>query len=44
MNAGSYNIHWDGKDDNGDDVASGLYLYRLETDDYQAIKKMLLLK
>ncbi|MBU1937407.1 T9SS type A sorting domain-containing protein [bacterium] len=29
---------------NGKDLPSGIYLYRLETDDFAAQKKMLLLK
>lgn len=30
-NAGSYSVQWDGRDDRGVAVASGAYLYRLET-------------
>jgi len=31
--AGSYSIHWDGRDDAGRELASGVYLYRLRTGD-----------
>jgi len=38
-------IKWDGKDDNNNPVSSGVYLYRLKTDDKVSIsKKMLLLR
>jgi hypothetical protein len=42
--AGSYVADWDGRDDQGRPVASGFYLYRLETDDNVATRKMILLK
>jgi hypothetical protein len=36
---------WDGKDENGKQLSNGIYLYRLETDDYKSeIKKMILIK
>ncbi len=42
---GSYSdVHWDGRDAVGSPVASGIYLYRLTTNDYQQAKKMILLK
>ena len=31
LQAGVYPVHWDGHDDNGYPVGSGVYLYRLET-------------
>ncbi len=42
--AGRQTVIWDGKDSQGASVASGLYWYRLEAADYQATRKMLLLK
>jgi len=39
MKAGSYNATWNGKD-----IASGIYFYRITTDDFSETKKMLLLK
>ncbi len=42
--AGHYSVDWDGKDDNGKTVASGLYLYKMETGEYSETKKMILLK
>ncbi len=42
--AGEHTVTWEGKDDNGKQVGSGLYLYRLKTDKLELTKKMLLLK
>ncbi len=42
--AGSYAIEWDGKDSQGREVASGIYLYRLTTRNFNKIKKMLMIK
>jgi subtilisin family serine protease len=40
--AGSYQIQWDGKDDHGNVVASGIYLYELKAGNERLVKKMLL--
>ena len=38
-------IEWDGKDKNNKPVSSGIYFYRLETENYQSsVKKLLLLR
>ncbi|NOY88927.1 MAG: T9SS type A sorting domain-containing protein [FCB group bacterium] len=42
--AGLNQIEWNGKSDNGNHVASGIYFYRLTTDNYMETKKMTLLK
>ena len=42
--AGDYSIVWDGRDDSGEPAATGIYFYRIKTDDFTATKKMLLLK
>jgi len=42
--AGYKGACWDGKDEKGEDVASGVYFYRLETEEFFKVKKMLLLK
>jgi len=44
MNAGSYRIIWDGRDDKGADVPSGLYLYKLITPEKELNNRMILLK
>ena len=41
---GRYNVIWDGTDDFGREVSSGVYFYRLTIDDYHSTKKMLMLK
>jgi hypothetical protein len=44
MFAGSYNISWNGRDDEGKEVASGLYFYRLSSGNISQTRRMLLLK
>lgn len=44
MPAGSHEIAWDGRDANGVQVPSGVYLYRLKADSYTETRKMMLLK
>jgi subtilisin family serine protease len=41
---GRYEIVWDGKDDEGREVTSGVYFYRLETGGFKETKKMILLR
>ncbi|MCL2065621.1 MAG: M6 family metalloprotease domain-containing protein [Candidatus Cloacimonetes bacterium] len=41
---GNYQILWNSVDDYGRDVSSGIYFYRMKTDEYVAVKRMLLLK
>lgn len=42
--SGEYRVLWDGKDETGEDVASGIYLYRLSAGDVTLTKKMVLLR
>ncbi len=42
--AGRYNICWGGRDDNGQEVASGVYFYKIQAGDVKVAKKMALLK
>ena len=42
--SGEYSTTWDGKDDLGQPVASGLFYYQLSVKDFTSAKKMLLLK
>ncbi len=37
-------ITWDGKDEYGESVSTGFYLYKIETESFTAMKKMLLIK
>ena len=42
--AGNHSISWDGKNEGGSDVASGVYFYRIKAGDYESIMKMTLLR
>jgi hypothetical protein len=42
--AGHYSITWNGKDDSGNNVTSGMYFYRLRTAESDLTGKMVLLK
>lgn len=44
MAVGRHRLVWDGRDSNHRPVASGVYLYRLTTEDFVKTRKMLLLK
>lgn len=37
-------LNWDGKDDHGNATSSGIYLYRLESEEFSQTRKMLLSK
>ena len=42
--AGHYVAQWDGRDDRGNSVSSGVYFYRMTTGSFSAVRKMVLLK
>jgi hypothetical protein len=42
--AGQHSVEWDGTDDNGNTVSSGVYFYKLTSPDYSATRKMMLIK
>ncbi|MCL1827531.1 MAG: T9SS type A sorting domain-containing protein [Candidatus Cloacimonetes bacterium] len=42
--AGEHQVTWNGLDDNGQSVSSGLYFYRVTAGEFQETKKMVLLK
>jgi hypothetical protein len=42
--AGTYSVHWDGRDDGAQLLASGVYLYRLTTGSQVMTRKLLLLQ
>lgn len=41
--AGEYTVSWDGRDESGEEVASGIYFYRLEGDGLEETRKMVVL-
>jgi hypothetical protein len=41
---GEYEIIWDGTNDNGGHVASGVYFYRLRTGEFNAVRKLVMIR
>jgi len=44
FNSGFHVLNWDGRDNIGEKVATGMYIYRIKAGDFIADKKMLLVK
>ncbi|MFH2034812.1 MAG: T9SS type A sorting domain-containing protein, partial [Candidatus Zixiibacteriota bacterium] len=44
MTAGVHSISWNGEDENGIKIGSGIYFYRLNSGQYEQSRKMILLK
>lgn len=44
MDAGNYSVTWNGIDDNGRSVSSGVYFYKMKAGKYGETKKMILMK
>lgn len=42
--AGTYQVKWDGTDDQAQRVTSGVYFYRMQAGDYTSVRKMIMLK
>jgi hypothetical protein len=42
--AGVHSVTWNGKNDRGSDVASGIFFYRIKAGNYESIQKMTLLR
>lgn len=42
--AGNHQLIWNGKDERGNSVSSGIYMYRMETPSYTKTMKMMLMK
>ena len=41
--AGTYTVRWDGRDDDGRTLASGVYLYRLTAEGFVQTRKMVVI-
>ena len=44
LSAGKHSVVWDGTDDNSKSVSSGIYFYKMITDNYEKTKRMILIK
>ena len=44
LKSGLHIIEWNGKDDNGSNVASGIYFYRLRTEEETIVRRMVMMK
>ena len=42
--AGRYSVEWDGRDEAGNSVANGVYLYEIRAGSFQSARKMVLMK
>jgi flagellar hook assembly protein FlgD len=42
--AGRYSVSWDGKNERGDRIASGVYFYEVTIGDFRVAKKLVVLK
>ena len=42
--AGIHSVIWDGRDDLGIEVSSGIYFYSIQADDFSASRKMILIR
>jgi len=44
MNAGFHSIQWNGTNDHGNPLASGMYIYRINAGGFHAVKKLVFMK
>jgi flagellar hook assembly protein FlgD len=44
QSAGTYNLNWDGRNENNQTVASGMYIYRMKASEFTMVRKMLLIR
>jgi hypothetical protein len=44
QSGGGCNVKWDGRDDNGNDISNGVYIYRLQAGDMSQTRKMVVLR
>jgi hypothetical protein len=42
--SGQHRVEWDGKDEKGKEISSGVYFYRIKTPEFSQAKKMVLLR
>ena len=44
VGAGSHTVKWDGRDSQGNKVSSGIYIYRLQTENKETTRKLVILR
>jgi flagellar hook assembly protein FlgD len=44
MESGKHNVSWDGKNDKGVKVTSGVYFYYFDAGEFSEVRKMILVK
>ena len=44
MSAGTYEVAWDGRNESGQDMNSGVYFYQIQAGSFRQVKRMLLIK
>ncbi|MCL2064931.1 MAG: S8 family serine peptidase [Candidatus Cloacimonetes bacterium] len=44
LETGKHSVVWNGRDDNGNELGSGIYFYVMKTEDYTQVRRMALLK
>lgn len=44
QSAGTYTVHWDGRDESGAMAASGSYFYQIDLSDQSRTQQMILMK
>ncbi|HDQ00639.1 MAG TPA: T9SS type A sorting domain-containing protein, partial [bacterium] len=44
LQAGSHRVHWDGRDKKGFNLPTGIYLYRIQSENYTKTRKLALMK
>ena len=44
QNAGRYRVRWNGRDDSGVEVSSGVYMYKYKVNDFNQNRKLILIK
>ena len=44
IDVGYHQIAWDGKDNSGKMVGTGIYIYQMKAEDFIAVKKMVMIQ
>lgn len=44
LSAGNYEVNWDGTNNNGSPVPSGIYLYEIWTNNFNETRRMILIR